>query len=74
MLAPRTARAGHERVLHSTSRKQNNATAQAVIKKAGTEFMRTGVPEVIVLEARAAFETLWASERKRETYYLVYIL
>ena len=39
-----------------------------------TEFMRTGVPEVIVLEARAAFGTLWASERKRETYYLVYIL
>ena len=34
--------------------------------------MRTGVPEVIVLEA--AFGTLWASERKRETYYLVYIL
>ena len=39
-----------------------------------TEFMRTGVPEVIVLEARAAFGTLWASEQKRETYYLVYIL
>ena len=28
--------------------------------------MRTGVPEVIVLEARAAFGTLRASERKRE--------
>ena len=39
-----------------------------------TELMGTGVPEVIVLEARAAFGTLWASERKRETYYLVYIL
>ena len=30
--------------------------------------------EVIVLEARAAFGTLWASGRKRETYYLVCIL
>ena len=38
-----------------------------------TELMGTGVPEVIVLEARAAFGTLWASERKRETDYLVYI-
>ena len=38
-----------------------------------TELMGTGVPEVIVLEARAAFGTLRASERKRETYYLVYI-
>ena len=38
-----------------------------------TEFMRTGVPEVIVLEARAAFGTLRASERKRKTYHLVYI-
>ena len=28
--------------------------------------MRTGVPEVIVLEARAALGTLRASERKRE--------
>ena len=28
--------------------------------------MRTGVPEVIVLEARAAFGTLRASERKRK--------
>ena len=36
--------------------------------------MRTGGPEVIVLEARAALGTLWASERKREAYYLVYIL
>ena len=36
--------------------------------------MRTGVPEVTVPEARAAFGTLWASERKRETYYLIYIL
>ena len=32
--------------------------------------MRTGVPEVIVLEARAAFGTLRASERKRETILL----
>ena len=31
-----------------------------------TEFMRTGVPEVIVLEARAALGTLRASERKRK--------
>ena len=38
-----------------------------------TELMGTGVPEVIVLEARAALWTLRASERKRETYYLVYI-
>ena len=35
-----------------------------------TEFMRTGVPEVIVLEARAAFGTLRASERKRENILL----
>ena len=32
--------------------------------------MRTGVPEVIVLEARAAFGTLRASERKRENILL----
>ena len=31
-----------------------------------TELMGTGVPEVIVLEARAALGTLRASERKRE--------
>ena len=30
-----------------------------------TELMGTGVPEVIVLEARAALGTLRASERKR---------
>ena len=32
--------------------------------------MRTGVPEVIVLEARAALGTLRASERKRENILL----
>ena len=31
-----------------------------------TELMGTGVPEVIVLEARAAFGTLRALERKRK--------
>ena len=31
-----------------------------------TELMGTGVPEVIVLEARAALGTLRASERKKE--------
>ena len=36
--------------------------------------IRGGAEAPIVLEARAAFGTLWASERKRETYYLVYIL
>ena len=35
-----------------------------------TELMGTGVPEVIVLEARAALGTLRASERKRENILL----
>ena len=35
-----------------------------------TELMGTGVPEVIVLEARAALGILRASERKRENILL----
>ena len=38
-----------------------------------TELMGTGVPEVIVLEARAALWTLRASERKRENILLSFL-